>query len=89
MFSIVLKPIIRIKKVCIPPQTDTALAQNSELNEAILAAVWNEQSPLRGPMWDCEGRPVAVVYRGRWTAGSGRTIHVIPVTRRISRYGSA
>jgi len=57
--------------VCIPPQTDTALAQNSELNEAILAAVWNEQSPLRGPMWDCEGRPVAVVYRGRWTAGSG------------------
>jgi hypothetical protein len=42
-----------------------------EINEAILAAVWNEQSPLRGPMWDCEGRPVAVVYRGRWTAGSG------------------
>jgi hypothetical protein len=22
-------------------------------------------------MWDCEGNPVAVVYRGRWTAGSG------------------
>ena len=41
------------------------------INEAVLAAVWNEQSPLRGPMWDCQGNPVAVVYRGRWTAGSG------------------
>jgi hypothetical protein len=42
-----------------------------EINEAILAAIWNEQAPLRGPMWDCTGQPVAVVYRGRWTAGSG------------------
>src|SRR5436305_14902136 len=57
--------------MCIPPQTAPGLDRNSEINEAILAAVWNEQSPLRGPMWDCEGRPVAVVYRGRWTAGSG------------------
>lgn len=22
-------------------------------------------------MWDCEGQPVSIVYRGRWTAGSG------------------
>src|SRR4051812_9902601 len=57
--------------MCIPPQTTTGLDRDKEINEAILAAVWNEQSPLRGPMWDCEGRPVAVVYRGRWTAGSG------------------
>src|SRR5436305_568442 len=57
--------------MCIPPQTAPGLDRNSEINEAILAAVWNEQSPLRGPMWDCEGKPVAVVYRGRWTAGSG------------------
>lgn len=42
-----------------------------EITEAVLAAIWNEQAPLRGPMWDCEGNPVAVVYRGRWTAGNG------------------
>src|SRR5205814_5863831 len=59
------------EQVCIPPTSNTELASNGEINEAVLAAVWNEQSPLRGPMWDCEGRPVAVVYRGRWTAGSG------------------
>jgi hypothetical protein len=57
--------------VCIPPQADPTLSHTHEINEAILAAIWNEQSPLRGPMWDCEGNPVAVVYRGRWTAGSG------------------
>ncbi len=58
--------------MCIPPQpTPTTLNPDTGINEAILAAVWNEQSPLRGPMWDCEGKPVAVVYRGRWTAGNG------------------
>src|SRR5687768_837926 len=57
--------------MCIPPRSDDTLKRTGEINEAILAAVWNEQSPLRGPMWDCEGNPVAVVYRGRWTAGSG------------------
>ncbi len=51
--------------------TDTALTPASELSEAVLAAIWNEQAPLRGPMWDSEGKPVAVVYRGRWTAGIG------------------
>src|SRR5438132_9323013 len=57
--------------MCIPRQVTTELDDGAGINEAILAAVWNEQSPLRGPMWDCEGNPVAVVYRGRWTAGSG------------------
>src|SRR5437867_5884 len=57
--------------MCIPPQVSAGIDRNREINEAILAAVWNEQSPLRGPMWDCAGEPVAVVYRGRWTAGSG------------------
>ena len=57
--------------MCIPPQVSAGPDRNREINEAILAAVWNEQSPLRGPMWDCAGEPVAVVYRGRWTAGSG------------------
>ncbi len=57
--------------MCIPPQSISVLETNTSINEAVLAAVWNEQSPLRGPMWDCEGRPVAVVYRGRWTAGNG------------------
>lgn len=56
--------------MCIPPQPDNTVV-SQEINEAVLAAVWNEQSPLRGPMWDCEGAPVSVVYRGRWTAGSG------------------
>jgi hypothetical protein len=56
--------------VCIPPQTpDTPT--HSGISEAVLAAIWNEQSYLRGPMWCCDGEPVAVVYRGRWTAGSG------------------
>ncbi|MDQ6694785.1 MAG: DUF2851 family protein, partial [Chloroflexota bacterium] len=41
------------------------------ITEGILAAVWNEQAPLRGPIWDCLGEPVAVVYRGRWSGGSG------------------
>lgn len=57
--------------MCIPNRPGDTPAQNRQINEAILAAIWNEQSPLRGPMWDCEGRSVAVVYRGRWTAGSG------------------
>lgn len=57
--------------MCIPPQPQPTQTPNKEITEAILAAVWNEQSPLRGPMWDCTGQPVAVVYRGRWTAGSG------------------
>ncbi|MEO6458524.1 MAG: DUF2851 family protein [Chloroflexia bacterium] len=57
--------------MCIPQRSDDTLSPTREINEAILAAVWNEQSPLRGPMWDCEGNSVAVVYRGRWTAGSG------------------
>jgi hypothetical protein len=57
--------------MCIPPQPTTTTSPNPGINEAILAAVWNEQSPLRGPMWDCEGKPVAVIYRGRWTAGNG------------------
>lgn len=56
--------------MCIQPQT-RAHIDSGGLNEAVLAAVWNEQAPLRGPMWDCDGQPVAVVYRGRWTAGSG------------------
>src|SRR3954447_16823128 len=56
--------------VCLPPNTAT-MQPDTGINEAVLAAIWNEQSPLRGPMWDCEGNPVAVVYRGRWTAGSG------------------
>ena len=56
--------------MCIPPQTpDTPT--HSGISEAVLAAIWNEQSYLRGPMWCCDGQPVAVVYRGRWTAGSG------------------
>lgn len=56
--------------MCMPAQTaDVPVAK--EITEAVLAAIWNEQAPLRGPMWDCEGNPVAVVYRGRWTAGSG------------------
>ncbi|HYP39599.1 MAG TPA: DUF2851 family protein [Chloroflexia bacterium] len=57
--------------MCIPPQPTPTISPTREINEAILAAIWNEQSPLRGPMWDCEGKPIAVVYRGRWTAGSG------------------
>jgi hypothetical protein len=57
--------------MCMPPATDPTHAIAKEINEAILAAIWNEQAPLRGPMWDCGGQPVAVVYRGRWTAGSG------------------
>jgi hypothetical protein len=57
--------------MCIPPQPGDTLQPAKEINEAILAAIWNEQAPLRGPMWDCQGKPVAVVYRGRWTAGSG------------------
>ncbi|HUP27749.1 MAG TPA: DUF2851 family protein [Chloroflexia bacterium] len=59
--------------MCLPTSTqpDQILSPTREINEAVLAAVWNEQAPLRGPMWDCEGNPVAVVYRGRWTAGSG------------------
>src|SRR5688500_12608814 len=58
--------------MCIPPQPpNSPNLESSGISEAVLAAVWNEQAPLRGPMWDCEGNPVAVVYRGRWTAGSG------------------
>ncbi|MEO8287554.1 MAG: DUF2851 family protein [Chloroflexota bacterium] len=57
--------------MCIPPAPDKSPSPTREINEAILAAIWNEQAPLRGPMWDCNGQPVAVVYRGRWTAGSG------------------
>lgn len=57
--------------MCIPPRPQGGPERDSGINEAILAAIWNEQAPLRGPMWDCEGKPVAVVYRGRWTAGSG------------------
>jgi hypothetical protein len=57
--------------MCIPPAVDTPTAPPREITEAILAAIWNEQAPLRGPMWDCTGQPVAVVYRGRWSAGSG------------------
>jgi hypothetical protein len=56
--------------MCIPPSV-TATKPDKEITEAHLAAIWNEQSPLRGPMWDCAGQPVAVVYRGRWSAGSG------------------
>jgi hypothetical protein len=54
-----------------PVQAADATVVCKEITEAVLAAIWNEQAPLRGPMWDCEGDPVAVVYRGRWTAGSG------------------
>ncbi len=57
--------------MCIPALTKGSLLEAKEISEAVLAAVWNEQQPLRGPMWDCEGEPVAVVYRGIWTAGSG------------------
>lgn len=58
--------------MCIPSTPETATdSTGTGINEAVLAAVWNEQAPLRGPMWDCQGDPVAVVYRGRWTAGSG------------------
>ncbi len=57
--------------MCIPPQANGTLTPTKEINEAILATIWNEQAPLSGPMWDCAGDPVAVVYRGRWTAGSG------------------
>lgn len=57
--------------MCMPVQVADAPAVCKEITEAVLAAIWNEQAPLRGPMWDCEGSPVAVVYRGRWTAGSG------------------
>lgn len=57
--------------MCIPALTEGSISEVKEISEAVLAAVWNEQQPLRGPMWDCEGAPVAVVYRGRWTAGSG------------------
>lgn len=56
--------------MCIPP-SDNPTKPDKEITEAHLAAIWNEQSPLRGPMWDCAGQPVAVVYRGRWSAGSG------------------
>ncbi|HEY0069467.1 MAG TPA: DUF2851 family protein [Chloroflexia bacterium] len=54
-----------------PTQTADPPSDRKEITEAVLAAIWNEQAPLRGPMWDCEGNAVAVVYRGRWTAGSG------------------
>jgi hypothetical protein len=54
-----------------PAQTADPPSDRKEITEAVLAAIWNEQAPLRGPMWDCEGNAVAVVYRGRWTAGSG------------------
>lgn len=57
--------------MCIPPQAGSAPAISKEITEALLAAIWNEQAHLRGPMWDCEGSPVSVVYRGRWTAGTG------------------
>jgi hypothetical protein len=59
--------------MCIPPATVTPdhASQPREINEAILAAIWNEQAHLRGPMWACTGQPVAVVYRGRWSGGSG------------------
>lgn len=57
--------------MCIPVQSAEPVTASKEFTEAVLAAIWNEQAPLRGPMWDCEGNPVAVVYRGRWTAGSG------------------
>lgn len=56
--------------MCLPPSSDPA-RPSKEITEAHLAAIWNEQSPLRGPMWDCASQPVAVVYRGKWTAGSG------------------
>jgi hypothetical protein len=56
--------------MCIPPQPTDARA-HSGISEAVLAAIWNEQAPLRGPMWCSTGEPVAVVYRGRWSAGSG------------------
>jgi hypothetical protein len=56
--------------MCIPP-TDSVTRPDKEITEAHLAAIWNEQSPLRGPMWDCSGQPVSVVYRGLWSAGSG------------------
>lgn len=56
--------------MCIPPPPDPT-RPSREITEAHLAAIWNEQSPLRGPMWDCLGQPVVVVYRGQWTAGSG------------------
>ncbi len=56
--------------MCIPPSPDPTHF-TKEVTEAHLAAIWNEQSPLRGPMWDCTGQPVAIVHRGRWTAGSG------------------
>ena len=59
--------------MCIPPATATLdhAAPPREINEAILAAIWNEQAHLRGPMWACTGQPVAVVYRGRWSGGNG------------------
>jgi hypothetical protein len=57
--------------VCIPARGAHTVSEARQIDEAVLAAIWNEQAPLRGPMWDCEGNPVAVVYRGRWTAGSG------------------
>ena len=57
--------------MCMPIQTAEPVAACKEITEAVLAAIWNEQAHLRGPMWDCEGNAVAVVYRGRWTAGSG------------------
>src|SRR5438067_6274830 len=55
----------------IPAAAGTKSEYAEGINEAVLAAIWDEQSPLRGPVWACDGKPVAVVYRGRWTAGSG------------------
>lgn len=67
--------------MCIPPQPPDSTPhqnrvpsteyRNTGISEALISAIWNEQSPLRGPMWCSDGQPVAVVYRGRWTAGSG------------------
>ena len=57
--------------MCIPPQVASTPSLDKEITETLLAAIWNEQAHLRGPTWDCEGNPVSVVYRGRWTAGTG------------------
>lgn len=57
--------------MCIPASEPDVVRPAKEVNEAVLATVWNEQAPLSGPMWDCQGNAVAVVYRGRWSGGSG------------------
>ena len=44
--------------MCIP-QSDTPTKPDKEITEAHLAAIWNEQSPLRGPMWDAPGSPLS------------------------------